>query len=103
MDWNTVLYFAVSSKSPLLIPNLLLKNIRVCIRDFEILRVGPHKIIKLMEKDKLKPRPDLTKKDQLLSLLENIDHFVNSKVLKKKPIFNFKPVIKPIPIKKPLL
>lgn len=100
IDWTAVLNSAVSPKSPPPIPDLLLKNARVCVGDFGILRAGPHKIIKPAEKDKSEPRPDPTEGDQPSSLFENTDHFVDPKDSKKKPTSDPKPVIKSVLIRK---
>lgn len=91
---------AISPKSLLLILNLIIKKAKLYIKEFEILKTGFYKIIKLIEKNKSEPRPDLIKKDQALSLLENINHFVDLKNLKKKLTSNSKPKIKLILIKK---
>lgn len=67
IDWTVVLNLRVFFKSPLLISNLLLKNTRVYIKDFGILKAGLHKIIKLVKKDKSEPKLDLIERDQPLS------------------------------------
>lgn len=94
--------YAVSLKSPLLIPNIFLKNVRIYVEDFRILKAGLYKIIKPVEKNKSEPKPDPIERDQPLFLLENTNHFVNLKDLKKKLTSNLKPVIKLILIRKPL-
>lgn len=62
---------------------LFLKNIKVYIKDFRILRISFHKIIKSMEKNKSKLKLDLTEKDQVLSLFKNMNYFIDIKNTKK--------------------
>lgn len=80
--------------------NLFLKKAKVHIGDFKILETGLHKIIKCMKKNKLEPRLDSIKENQVLSLLENTNHFIKCKNMKQKLISNPKLVIKPILLKK---
>lgn len=62
IDWTAILNLVISLKSPLLIPNLLLKKTNMCIGDFEILKASLCKIIKPAKKDKSEPRSDLIEK-----------------------------------------
>lgn len=102
MDRTAILNLAVFPKSPLPIPNLLLKKARMYIGNFEILRASLCKIIKSTKKDKSEPGLDSTEKNQALFLLEDTNHHADSKNSKKKLISDYKPMIRLVLIRKPL-